>query len=554
MYRILIVDDEQYIIEMLQDLFEFNFSYEELEIFTAINGAIALNLLKIHKIDVLFLDINMPKINGFEVAKQVESNWPDCEIIFLTGSDSFEYIYKASKQKNIKYILKNESDETILKALKDSIISIEANLNSKKIIELSHQRELWIHYLITREVFKDFMNGSDIYKAITANGINHSDFSIDIDKEVYLLYTHIRFTTPNISLIKNKLYLLQIQSYLDQVLQNRFYIELYVKDTSTLLFFLQQRETEFIDRDVNPYVFLSESIDTFGIILTKEFDITPLIMLYDTIMPISSIPNLYRKMDDYYTQNHLKDSLVSSLTIILSEEDLVQKYSKNITLITSKLQEEINSIEFLLYQNNEKKLLPLLDNIYETQFNHKSMHHLPSIEIYQMISLKYLHYINHLQINESLSYKIGLSSLFFLGNFNNWQQAFTYLKKLSKVIVSILTCNACDKNDLLILSIKKHIKSHLKETLTLSSIANHVNYNSSYISRTFKKQTNMSITEYIRKAKVDKAKSDLVNTNKSITEISSELGYETSQYFSITFKKTTGISPTEYRSKNLLNN
>lgn len=556
MYKVLLVDDEQYIIDMLLDLFAYKYNKEELDIYTANSGASALEILRNNKIDIILLDINMPGINGFEVAKQVEINWPDCHIIFLTGSDSFDYIYEASKKKNIKYILKMESDDVILGAVDESIQSIESALHNKTILQQSHQKELWIYYLVTREVFKSFMNGSDLHKVITANGLSHTDFSIQLDKKVYLMYTNIRFNKPNISLLKNQLYLLQFKSYLEQTLQDRFNIELYVKDTSTLLFFLQEKETTFKDQeiDIDPFVFLSESLDNYGVFLSNNYDITPLIMLYNEQIPLTEIPNLSRTLDDYYTDHYLKNTLVSPLSLNVSAKDLASKPQNTISSITAKLQEDITSVEFLLYQKDIQKLLPLLDSIYEKGFPHKSMHHLESIEIYQMISLKYLHYINHLQINESLAPKIGLSSLFFLGNFSDWKQAFSYLKKLSKTIVTLINDQGGDKNELLIITIKKYIKDNLHKNLTLSSIANHVNYNSSYISRTFKKQTSKSITEYIRNVKVDKAKSDLTNTNKSISQISEELGYETSQYFSITFKKATGISPSEYRSKNILSN
>lgn len=552
MYRLLIVDDEAYVIEMLLDLFETKFHDEELEIFTAANGAVALDLLQTYKIDVMLLDINMPGINGFEVARQVKRNWSDCNIIFLTGSDSFDAIYEATKQKNITYLLKTEEDEVILKAVRDTIASVAERQRDMNLIQLSHQREFWVHYLVTREVFKSLMNGRDLHKIISSNGISKSDFRINVDGPVFCLYTNIRFETPTLSMLKDKSHLLKIQACLEQVLQRRFHIDMYLKDTSTLLFFLQPKAETFKGLDIEPYVFLSESLDSFGLSLNAQFRIIPLMLLYTDSVPVAGLPSLIRKLDGYHSRNYVNTAPTTALAQVVDADMLVAQKDANPITLSAKTQEKIQSIEFLLYQQNLHDLTELLTELEQTKFTHNSMHHLQSIELYQMISLHYLHYINHLQLNESLAPQIGVSSLFFLGNFQHWGQAFDYLKKLSKVIVSTVTANAYDKNDLLIMSIKKYINDHLDKNLTLSAIANHVNYNSSYVSRTFKKQTGMSITEFIRETKVSKAKSDLIGTNKSISEISSELGFEASQYFSITFKKATGISPTEYRSKNML--
>ncbi len=99
--------------------------------------------------------------------------------------------------------------------------------------------------------------------------------------------------------------------------------------------------------------------------------------------------------------------------------------------------------------------------------------------------------------------------------------------------------------------IKKYIKSNLGRSLSLDEIANHVNYNSTYISRLFRQLTGENISRYIVEQKIEKAKEYLSETNESIQTISEKLGFETSQYFSNVFKKRTGISPREYRNLSL---
>lgn len=78
-YKILIVDDEQGIISMLQDFFEFR-GYL---VYTAMSGMEALKAVNV-KPDIILLDINMPDISGLQVCKRVRE-YVSCPIIFLTA-------------------------------------------------------------------------------------------------------------------------------------------------------------------------------------------------------------------------------------------------------------------------------------------------------------------------------------------------------------------------------------------------------------------------------------------------------------------------------------
>jgi len=62
-----------------------------------------------------------------------------------------------------------------------------------------------------------------------------------------------------------------------------------------------------------------------------------------------------------------------------------------------------------------------------------------------------------------------------------------------------------------------------------------------------KKSTDKSVLEHIHYQVIELAKSNLLNSNKSVSEIAFDLGFEYSQYFCRLFKKKTGMAPVEYR-------
>ena len=86
MPKVLIADDEPHIRLLLEQTLE-DLEDEGLEIFTAENGAEALESIKENKPDMVFLDVMMPKMNGFEVCSEVKNNLkiPDIYIVLLTA-------------------------------------------------------------------------------------------------------------------------------------------------------------------------------------------------------------------------------------------------------------------------------------------------------------------------------------------------------------------------------------------------------------------------------------------------------------------------------------
>ena len=80
--------------------------------------------------------------------------------------------------------------------------------------------------------------------------------------------------------------------------------------------------------------------------------------------------------------------------------------------------------------------------------------------------------------------------------------------------------------------------------------AEELNLSSNYFGDLIKKETGKSAQEYIQNKIIDIAKEKVFDADKSIAEISHELGFKYPQHFSRLFKKKTGSSPFAYRNLN----
>lgn len=85
---------------------------------------------------------------------------------------------------------------------------------------------------------------------------------------------------------------------------------------------------------------------------------------------------------------------------------------------------------------------------------------------------------------------------------------------------------------------------------TVESCATALHLSPNYLSDLLKKETGKTTLEHIHLFLIDKAKSNLLNSSESISEIAYSLGFEYPQRFSNLFKSKTGMSPTEYRHLN----
>lgn len=94
-----------------------------------------------------------------------------------------------------------------------------------------------------------------------------------------------------------------------------------------------------------------------------------------------------------------------------------------------------------------------------------------------------------------------------------------------------------------------YIDMHYDETLRLETVAAYVGLNPSYFSSIFKRELNISFSNYLTQKRIEEACGLLINTNHALSDIALETGFENQSYFSKIFKEHTGMTPKEYRKR-----
>ena len=105
-----------------------------------------------------------------------------------------------------------------------------------------------------------------------------------------------------------------------------------------------------------------------------------------------------------------------------------------------------------------------------------------------------------------------------------------------------------EHGDKLVFQLAAWLSRHLSEDISLQSIAGEFHLNSSYISQLFKNELGMRYHDYLTKLRMDKAKTLLATTGKSISEIAGEVGFRDYRVFTKVFKNVEGESPSVFRN------
>ena len=92
--------------------------------------------------------------------------------------------------------------------------------------------------------------------------------------------------------------------------------------------------------------------------------------------------------------------------------------------------------------------------------------------------------------------------------------------------------------------------SNLRHGITVSELTQVFHYNEKYLGRLFKRETGVSIHEFINNERLSLAEKLLRETNDSILSVSERAGFNNVTYFNRLFKAKHGLSPAAYRIEN----
>jgi len=149
MAAILVVDDEPGIRQALSSILE----DEKYRVLTAEDAVVALDLLGREKIDLILLDVLLPKLGGLEALERIRIGWPEKEVVMISGHANIDMAVRAVKGGAFDFLEKPLSLDKVLTVCRNalSIIKLrEENRRLKKSAAFVHQEIIGTSDAISR--------------------------------------------------------------------------------------------------------------------------------------------------------------------------------------------------------------------------------------------------------------------------------------------------------------------------------------------------------------------------------------------------------------------
>lgn len=553
MYRLLIVDDEPIIANALYEVFQ-NLSHIELDVYKAYSGNAALELLRVHKIDIILSDIRMPGLDGIQLLDYVYAIWPQCRVILLTGYNEFEYVYKAIQYKNVSYLLKTEGYDKVIKAVEAAVNDIGKSLVIQDLLNKANQQIALTASLLQKEFFLDIIKGK-----VNPDEISYEQFvqlSIELNSEapVLMMIGRIDNFPDSISYTDKSRSILAIKLISDEFLLPLTISVCVVDEDSNIIWLIQPKKADKViaahqsenEKWERMSIFVKEVLELIQNSCHESLNLSVSFALNSQLFLWKEISGKYiflKQLLDYRIGSGTGMLLVDKNMETCATGDGSSKSAQQLLVDMRKLE----SLNVYLERGQKLEFFNLFNDLTLSLREVSSMHYNPALEIYYSISLKFLSYINKWNLAEKIAFSIGLSKLTCTELYDSWKDAVDYLKGLADIIFDIQNHQQQKRALDTIEFIQKYIDDNIKQELSLVKLADLVYFNPSYLSRLFKQIKGQNMSDYILNKRIEKSKQLLENSDIKVLEVAEAVGYPIAQNFSRLFKKFTGMTPQEYR-------
>lgn len=537
MLRLLIVDDEEIITEALFDVFS-RMAPEELDVYKVYSGKEALEWLSRTRIDIVLTDIRMPGMSGLELSKKIQTFWPRCRIIFLTGYNDFDYAYEAVQIPNVRYLLKTEGYTKVTEVVQQVMDEIQKDHIQSSLIEKTKENLQLYEVMSQSEYLRFFLQNS--------NAIKESEHELVYDfkrlnirlhptKDVLLVLGRVK-EQEEMSFLKLTEDFNEVQfiwhSYFDEKMNSTAVLDRF----GDFLWFLQPEDDSDEQFSTHLIKYVEGTLELIQDACQESVNISLSFTLSGNPLKWLEVTNQYERLR--LLQQVKVDEQIASIQV----DHPVQKQDNELRT-TVILESTIDILERHLEIGRKEDFREVFLNI-QKQTLSSSIPIEKVYEIYYSISLMLLSYVNKMDIEDKINYT---QKLMRLDKFQSLEDAFNYLIQVADIIFNTRTTEEVNRSQLVVEKICQYIQDHVGEDLSLVKLAEIHYFNPTYLSRFFKQEMGMNISEYIDQYRVIKAKELFANGELKVREIANLVGYESSHSFTRFFKRATGMTPQEYR-------
>lgn len=526
MLKVIITDDEVQILKGLR--MKVNWEEEGFQIVgEASNGQDTLELLQTIDVDVVITDIRMPIMDGIELAKRCQEEFPNIKVIVLSGYSEFDYVRRAMQEGVKDYLLKPVDPDELLEILH----KVSKEIEEEKRIEIESARIRWLANSRLQEVQEQFLLYLVRDEWLEIPMIQERLKQIQLEDlgkyniKVQFLTVEVRGSENNPDLLKERW--ISFQMLCKEIAKNRLGTYcFYNPNYGNVIHFLNTINSEYphstqslindIQKNVKSYLNL-ETVIGVGSVVTglREFKNGYIASLFSWSQ--SQLGSVSQVIDEKILEEgvfQFSDDLERKLTNAIEGVDLIKFQEHLYSMLGETIKQSLMSFSFLA-----NRVLFLLSSL---------------VKKYGIETKEIQHTIWKCQQG--------------IWEMNSQSKVRDYLIQLAKEIIEKVRVKRYSNGKLVIESILHYLNEHYASEISLTSLSSLFHINSAYLSDSFKNHVGQNFSEYLVNLRIEKAKQFLNDKELRIIDIAYLVGFSNSSYFSTVFKKHVGKTPIEYRN------
>ncbi len=483
----------------------------------ASNGKEGLELIEALNPDIVITDMNMPVLDGTGFLQQINAQYPDKQIIVISGYKDFEYAKQAVSARAISYILKPFNRETIHLAIQDAINHIENSTEiQNKIVSVEAERE-YAKYDYDIQSLKNLILG---YHTTPLELVSAKLKMIEKNHHFILMTLHSEKPLDE-SEIKNLM------------LENGF------GDLYLYLPHLYNDKIGFL------ILFFPEKTPLQLPSLCKQLSLD-LINLFSYENQKVSIGISHTRSDLLQLNNTFNETVQALNSKKISDNSCYYFFTTHNEPIKTISWEKESEFLFRIEAGETQRVTELIKDLFEN---------IATEELYTLYDIKNyciglaekarailkLYFEGISQNSQSSSIQTIFNTMF---SFEEIQEYF--LQVFTNISMSMESRSIYANGDI-VENIMTYVKRSYSNNITLEFVSSLFYMNRSYCSHLFKKKTGKNFVDYVNAIRIEEAKLLLSQSDKKLYHISKAVGYDNVKYFFRVFKKLTGVTPEQYR-------
>ncbi len=525
MYSVLIVDDEVHAVKAIESAIDWD-KLQISEVYTAYNIRQAKDIFSRHSVDLMLCDIEMPQGSGLELLEWVREHYSKTESVFLTCHADFHFAKQAMKLGSLDYILKPIPYAELEKVIEAATAKIDKD---SELAQYSEYGQHWFKQqpIMTEHFWLDVLNQTIPASETAIREAAHERLLPYAESVRYLpLLISVKHWRKKLSVRDEKIMEMALRNAAAETILNHGTIGQLVQwDKDKLVALIPGNHAEHLQTDT-----LKESCSVF-IAACHAYFYCEISCYIGEPVPSDKLSAMARRLAGMDLNNVAHSSIVLHTGESSRSEEMKHP---DLSLWAVLLKEgSTDKLQTAIYEH-------LQECVQTGTLDAKRLH------TFQQDFLQMMYYMLQMK---------GIQAHQLFGDDESIElsgravRSVTDMCAWTKHIAAKATdyARSVEDTQTVVDRVIAYIKQNQNKEITREELANLVFLNPDYLTRIFKKQTGLSISDYLLQERLQVAKGLLIQTDMSVSAIALHVGYANFSHFSRMFKKYAGVNPLEFR-------